>query len=266
MVELAAGGELWKDAPVQLEGQIVGLNNDHHLVGIGAQGSEQNTLDESESNHSRATSRWDYSSFATGLGHPVSFASQNHLFVVVDGSRLVSFDSTRGTPQWTAALADYPLKTPMHQICAGNGCVFATSQGTLRAVSTANGSIQMERYLGDTTPQWRIPRVARVRTARTDQEHALAASTESASLTRRKSLIAAWPLGSTSTNRHTIRLCDPETGAISQKLQVEGEPREVVINADGFGVIWTNDRISGVRFASTPAIADAGQKRQTLQP
>jgi hypothetical protein len=79
-------------------------------------------------------------------------------------------------------------------------------------------------------------------------------------------LIAAWPLGSSETNRHTIRLCDAETGALSQKLLVDGEPREILINADGFGVIWTNDRISGLRFSSTSAVADVGRNRSAAKP
>lgn len=261
-VEVAAAGELWKDAPVELEGKIIGLTSDNHLVGIGAHSPEHKSLDDADSIASQSRNRWDYSNFAMGLGPPMAFSFQNRLLVVVDGSRLVSFDPTRGTRQWSASLADFPLLLPRRQICAGNGRVFATSEGTLRAISATDGSIQMEQYLGDTTPQWRTTLAWKARA----ESETPATQTEAETGIRRGALIACWPIGSTNTKQHTIRLCDAETGVISQRLQFESEPREIAMNSDGFGIVWTNDRICAIQFASASTIANARPTLGASQP
>lgn len=263
--EVAAGGEPWQGTPVEMDGRIIGVSSDNHLVGVETSQVQSQMLLPTGSdpgNASHANGRWTYDNFTTGLVAPIAFSWRNQLLVVVDGSRLASFNPITGIRKWSTGLADYPLTSPLRQIGVGDGFVYATSQGTLRAISAVDGTVQMERYLGDTAAQWRTV-VAWA--ARADQMRPATVS-DSISRGRRKSLIAAWPVGSSETNRHAIRLCEAETGALSQTLLVDGEPREIIINSDGFGVIWTNDWISGVQFASASAIADAGRNRSTVKP
>lgn len=255
MNEVSDGGQPWQATPLLLDNEAVALTTDLHLVGFGVSQDQQNLAGPDSNNNGtlRVTNRWSYNNFATGMGPPAAFSCRDQLLVAVDGSRLESFDPTAGKRKWSTGLADYPLKSPLRQICAVAGSVYATSQGTLRAISVVDGKVAFERYLGDVALQWRTT-VAWI--ARTD-DHA----TESRFRNRRKALIAAWPLEHSDTNRCTIRVCDAETGAISQQISMDGQPREFFIDPDGFGIVWTLDRITGLRFASTTAVADAGRKQ-----
>lgn len=258
--EISDGGEPWQSAPLSFGSRIVGLTTDHHLLGLGLDQPASQITRVGESNEevadSSRTDRWVHDNFAIGQAPPTAFARQQKLFVLVDGSQFASFDVSTGRRNWTTGLADFPLKSPCCQVCTDDECVFAASQGILRAVSFKDGSVCLEKYLGDTAPQWQT-RLAWI--AEQGQSRVQSAG-DLISPGRRKAVVACWPLTTSQDKVYQIRLCDAETGAIRQQLQVESAPQELLINADGYGLLWLSDRLFGLRFASTNSIVEARRK------
>jgi hypothetical protein len=302
--QLSTGGEPWRDRPVSLDSGIFGTTSDHRLTGIewnaptgglsaGSSPSDQtNSIrvtipgfsSESSNEHQTDTvpdssqpsiskSQWSYQGFAIGQGPPYAFTARQNVFVISDGMQVAAFDSSTGRRQWWSGLADFPIANPALQACAFEDVVFAASQGTLRGVDLRSGSVRFERYLGDTSTQWRTTVAWMTPDEPNKVESAIGARTRASEIRRTafsderpttgldrsgpsisapghpKALIAAWPLTEPGTKPGFIRVCDIDTGVVLQQLTVDALPHELVIRENGAGILWTEGRLSGMKFA-----------------
>lgn len=263
--EVTKDGETWLGNPFVLGKRLIGITSDRFLVGHQFEDLPADP-DQADDLNRRATWRqshhWTYNNLASGAADPVAFESQGELLGVVDGSQLASFDPEAGTRKWTTGLADLPLSDALHQVCVGNGLVFATSQGVLRSISIHDGRVRVSQYLGDTTPQWctRIAWATRpfLKASREPQQRPSIAGT--------KMLVAAWPLNSVETNRSLICLCDAETGTCVQQIRTNGVPQDLRLDHEGFGVFWTNKSLFGLRFFSPTEITETSRPLGSITP
>ena len=183
---------------------------------------------------------WEFKNFPIGQASPVAWIQSGTLVAVADGSRLMSFDYSKGIRKCSSGLSDFPMQNPGNQVGTHDDLVFAASQGILRGFSIRDGKLRFEKYLGDTAPQWRTT-VAW--TARSGQGLA----NNVGDLRSGPCLLAVWALGVTDQRQRTVLLCDSETGEITQRLRVESEPQEIVLREDGRGILWTEKSLSGLQ-------------------
>lgn len=285
--EISHGNETWKTQPFSLENWIIGITSDQHLIGsdIAASNREPKTsgngsiIPGMDSNPEiveflrqpnlggdmgdfqqrsrdlfhlnpqlmpqatvagKQKKQWAFRNFATGQASPIAWAQKGHLLALNDGSRLISFNPENGQRKWTAGLVDFPMQLPAVQTCSNNDSIYATSQGRLRGIDIHTGKIQFETYLGNSMPQWRTS-VA----WRSVPIHGLKETGSKSAADHDEALLAIWPIGVADDS--TIWLCDARQGELVQRLQVDSEPRKLVIDPGGSGVVWTRKSLSGLQ-------------------
>lgn len=188
-----------------------------------------------------AIKQWSYRNFAMGQSAPIAWAQKGQLLAVSDGSLLMSFNPETGQRKWMAGLADFPIQSPAVQTCCYHNTVYATSQGRLRGINIQTGKIQVENYLGDATAQWKTS-VA----WSSNQQQSLNEELGKQSIDH-EALLAIWPVAVSEGRSFAIWLCDADRGEVVQRLHVDAEPRKIVIDPSGFGIVLTEQSISGLR-------------------
>ena len=135
------------------------------------------------------------------------------------------------------------MRNPRVQIATYHDLVFGASRGFLRGISIRDGKTRFETYLGDVAPQWKttVAWAARPR---------LGSANNPGERQSEHCLLATWPL-SVDQRQHTVLLCDSDTGEITQRLQVESEPRELLLTEGGQGILWTEKNLLGLQKSST---------------
>ena len=259
MQEIKHGGEIWQGSPLVMKNRFVGVTSDHCLVGAEF-GQSPVSVDSEYGEASRKPGRWAYRNLPFGTGSPFAFVANGELLVVVDGTQLASFDPTSGNRKWLTGLADLPLAEPERQICVADDCILAASHGMFRSILIKDGSVRFARYLGDTSPQWHT---SIAWTARSEFRPSQDLS-QTTSSSQTQTLVATWPLNSVENQRRIIRLCDPTTGMIVQQLRADAEPRRIELDHNGYGLLWTDLSVSGLKFSSAASIAENGAK--SIQP
>ncbi len=252
--ELAIGGELWQTTPFALSNRLISLTTDHHLVGYRMENPPAETGHSGPVKSAVPTQpldRWEFSNFSVGFGGPVALSQAGELLLIVDHSQLASFDPASGTRKWSTGLAEIPLKTPVAQVCVDSDSLFATSQGMFRGISIFDGARRWERYLGNSSIQWRTTLVWTGSGPVDDLSRKTG---------RGRSLIAAWPLDPIDDSDPAIWLCDTETGAVVQQLKTDATPQEFVLRRDGQGLLCTGKSLSGMRFSPAVSMAEISAK------
>lgn len=226
--------ESWLATPFVVNKRLIGISNIRHLIG-----QQLGSAFDSKKN------RWAFRNLPFGSADPVTFLHNDKLMVVADGNQLMSFDASTGNRLWTAGLTDIPMERPAHQICACNQNILATSRGVLRSISVIDGRSEFAEYLGDTSPQWRTVNVW-------DQP---GHSHDGSSSIDRKTFVAAWPLYPPNPDPlpSAIRICDGQSGRALQRIPVDSTPQGIALNPNGFGIVWTEKSLSGIRFSQTSA-------------
>ena len=191
----------------------------------------------------RSAKSWEYRNFAIGQTTPFAWERRDQVLVVSDGSLLMSFNPANGKRKWSIGLADFPIESPAQQICVLGDTVFATSQGWLRGLDCKDGTSRIERFLGDAAPQWK--------TTVAWKSHETAAfisqPTTKDSLAPPCGLLAIWPRKTTTAAGSAILLCDAVTGEVTQRLHFDSEPKNIVIDSDGNGLVWTEKSLTGLQ-------------------
>jgi outer membrane protein assembly factor BamB len=265
--EVSAGGEPWQSPPFCLANHVVGISGDHRLFGLELGNQDPAPAREALSSRvdgepERKTRNWAYRNFSFGQAGPFAWPQQGELLVTIDGSLLASFDPGTGNKKWSTGLADFPLQSPARQACPCDDAVVATSQGTIRRISIKDGSLCWERYLGDTSLQWRTV----VAWNGAPDRRVTEARSDSPSAAGRKALLAVWPLDLSGDADRAVLFCDAETGVITQRLRVDAEPKELMLNPAGHGILWTDKSITGLRPSSTNAVATSSLKAGVSRP
>ena len=186
---------------------------------------------------------WEYQNFPIGQASPIAWQQSGILVAVADGSLLMTFDPGNGTRRHSSGLSDFPMRNPRVQIATYHDLVFGASRGFLRGISIRDGKTRFETYLGDVAPQWKttVAWAARPR---------LGSANNPGERQSEHCLLATWPL-SVDQRQHTVLLCDSDTGEITQRLQVESEPRELLLTEGGQGILWTEKNLLGLQKSST---------------
>ena len=185
---------------------------------------------------------WTYRNFAVGHALPTAWSQQGRLIVVSDGSLLMSFNHENGRRQWTTGLSDFPIQSPEVQVCSFKDRVFATSQGRLRGINIQTGKTQVETYLGDATTQWQTSVAWRSGDFPDRKETGNKNNRDSD-----EALLAIWPLDGPDGRPSSIWLCDAGQGEVVHRLRVDSAPRRLIIDPGGWGIVWTEKSLSGLR-------------------
>lgn len=240
------GGEPWATDPFIVRDEVVGLTQDHRLLGyklnVGVDLVDQADVT-SHRDRLRRGDFWFDNNFPTAFGPPVIFATEQGLFTLSDGSRLSSVELGSGRRKWTSSLAHLPINNARSQICRNGTTVTAVSQGALKSISLNDGTPIGQSFLGDTSVQWKTASISAPHRQREG----------SSFVDDRRPWIAAWPTPLEGQRHSSIWLVDA-VGDVSQQLRVEGEPQGIVIDDEGHGLVWTDALVTGLEFAATSEI------------
>ncbi len=252
--EISVGGEAWQETPMILENRTIGITTANSLVGCLIEEPDavvDRSTDPDISELQPPSNCWMNRNLSNSFVRPTAFRHQDKLLVIVDGSRLTFFSPTTGVPKWSTGLTDFPMNASAEQLSRNEDCVFAASQGVLRAISINDGRVQFERYLGASSEQWRTA----IAWSAGPRVHA---PTKSSGDVASQSLVAAWPINPEPGQSQAIRVCDGTTGTIIQQLRVDGKPQGILLDHAGVGILWTDQSVSGVRLSSSTPIAKVG--------
>lgn len=242
--------ETWIESPVMLNNRLIGLSYGNTLTGYQTNVLRQGSGTTSQTETSdllQSSNPWSYRNFSAAHASPALVQSDRDLLLVVDGMRLASFDPATGSRKWVAGLTNMPMKNAAARIAVDQNSVFATANGVLRAISIKGGYVQYERYLGNVAEQWRTT------VAWVDQSERPVGQKNLYELTPPSSIIAAWSDSSDDGQHYAISLCDGQSGTILQQLRMVGEPRGIMLDASGRGILWTDRAVVGLRFSAAPS-------------
>lgn len=252
--EISRGGEAWLTTPFHLDNQLFATMCEHRLVGyrLKDRSGELSPLKMAEKvEPSQATNSWVYRDFSYGFREPCAFVQDGQLLAVTDGSQLLSLDPLHRVRKWMSGLADSPLREPARQVCGVDGRMIVTSQGVLRAISSRDGSLLYEHYLGNTTTQWRTVVARHARSDRPESN----GSRKAVATHGNRSIIAAWPVESGKDVEPVLWLCDAETGDVLQRFRLDAQPTNLVLDHEGFGILATAKTLNGLHSLSSKLFA-----------
>src|SRR5262249_51800704 len=110
--------------------------------------------------------------------------------------------------------------------------------------STQNGQVTTT-YLGDTSTQW-CTVLAWDSPDRKLLNHESSPGSPS-------SLVAAWPLEHS--KKLSISIYDSATATVIQKILLDAPPKGLSFDREGFGLLWTENKLFGLEFESSNSVA-----------
>ena len=165
---------------------------------------------------------------------PVAWTSHQHLLLTIDGTTLTDIHRETGRALWSAGLTDWPLIDPVRQVVTNDTTAFVASRGCVRAISLNTGQRIWERFVGDET---RSAETANVSSSHGQWSVAVC-----------HSLIAAWPMTSTSSAPQTdspfrsVCFCAADSGRIVQRCQLPSNAQSAAVANDSNGALIVTDR------------------------
>ncbi|HUG90227.1 MAG TPA: PQQ-binding-like beta-propeller repeat protein [Planctomycetaceae bacterium] len=140
---------------------------------------------------------WTYAGPASHANaDPDALPAGDRLLVVIDGDTLLSLDLQTGERQWSRPLARNPLQAAAGRLASDGESLYWATDGILRRVALADGSLMWERLLGSPAGAWQAACF----------DH----------------YVAAWPAGRTHKSSHgeALLICDAATGDPVQELML----------------------------------------------
>ena len=164
---------------------------------------------------------------------PVTWNSNQHLLLTVDGTTLTEINRETGHVTWSAGLCDLPLVEPEQQVITSNESAFVASRGLLRCISLKNGERRWEQFLGPGDAQWRVSMCG--------------------------PLIAAWPMPSGASSTMAVVWCQADSGQVVQRLNLPLETKSISVVGDERGaLVLTDSNVIALRTAGLTTASQFG--------